>query len=46
MRTIHVHAHVVPPGLWRAADAGAAWHGFRHEPGEGIGTVTGGGRRT
>jgi aminocarboxymuconate-semialdehyde decarboxylase len=46
MRTIDVHAHVVPPGLWRAADARSAWHGSRHEPGEGLGTVVGGGRRT
>ncbi|HEU5320705.1 MAG TPA: amidohydrolase family protein [Methylomirabilota bacterium] len=46
MRAIDVHAHVVPPSLWRAADAGRDWHGFRHEPGEGLGAVRGGGRRT
>jgi aminocarboxymuconate-semialdehyde decarboxylase len=41
MKTIDIHAHVVPPGLWRAADAKREWYGFRHEPGEGLGTVTG-----
>jgi aminocarboxymuconate-semialdehyde decarboxylase len=46
MRTIDVHAHVVPQAVWRAADAGKEWHGFRHEPGEGIGTFIGGGKRT
>ena len=46
MRTIDVHAHVVPQSLWRAAEAGVPWHGFRHEPGEGLGTVMGNGKRT
>ena len=46
MRTIDIHAHLVPQSLWRAAEAGVPWHGFRHEPGDGLGTVTGGGRRT
>jgi aminocarboxymuconate-semialdehyde decarboxylase len=46
MRTIDVHAHVVPQAVWRAADAGKEWYGFRHEPGEGIGTFVGGGKRT
>jgi aminocarboxymuconate-semialdehyde decarboxylase len=46
MRTIDVHAHVVPQAVWRAADAGKDWYGFRHEPGEDIGTFVGGGKRT
>jgi aminocarboxymuconate-semialdehyde decarboxylase len=46
MRTIDIHAHVVPSSLWQAADAGREWFGFRHEPGEGLGTVVGGGHRT
>lgn len=46
MRTIDIHAHVVPPSLWRAADAGREWYGYRHEPGEGLGTVMGDGKRT
>src|SRR5215208_1732378 len=46
MRTIDIHAHVVPSSLWRAVDAGREWFGFRHEPGEGLGSVVGGGQRT
>jgi len=46
MRTIDIHAHLVPRSLWQAADSGREWHGFRHEPGEGLGTVVGGGKRT
>ena len=45
MRTIDIHAHLVPQSLWRAADAGKEWHGFRHEPGEGVGVFVGGGKR-
>ena len=46
MRTIDIHAHHVPQSLWRAAEAGREWHGFRHEPGPGLGTFVGGGKRT
>jgi aminocarboxymuconate-semialdehyde decarboxylase len=46
MRAIDIHAHVVPEGLWRAAAAGNEWYGFRHEPGEGLGTFVGNGKRT
>jgi aminocarboxymuconate-semialdehyde decarboxylase len=46
VRSIDIHAHLVPAGLWRAADAGREWYGFRHEPGEGLGTVVGNGKRT
>src|SRR5919109_602288 len=46
MRTIDVHAHVVPQALWRAADAGKEWYGYRHEPGDGIGTFLHAGKRT
>ena len=45
MRTIDIHAHLVPQALWRAATAGREWHGFRYEPGEGVGAFVGGGRR-
>jgi aminocarboxymuconate-semialdehyde decarboxylase len=45
MRTIDIHAHLVPQSLWRAVEAGVPWHGYRHEPGDGLGTVVGGGRR-
>ena len=46
MRAIDIHAHIVPDSLWKAADAKAEWHGFRHEAGEGLGTIVGGGMRT
>jgi len=46
MKSIDIHAHLVPKSLWQAADAGREWYGFRHEPGDGLGTMLGGGRRT
>jgi aminocarboxymuconate-semialdehyde decarboxylase len=46
MRTIDIHAHVVPRSLWEAAEAGREWYGYRHEPGDGLGTVLGNGKRT
>jgi aminocarboxymuconate-semialdehyde decarboxylase len=46
MRTIDIHAHLVPQSLWQAAAAGKDWHGYRHEPGEGLGTVVSDGKRT
>ena len=44
MKSIDVHAHVVPPTAWRAA-AGREWHGFRHEAGGGVGSFIGNGKR-
>ena len=46
MRTIDIHAHMVPRGVWRAAETKRAWYGYRHEPGEGLGTMVCDGRRT
>jgi aminocarboxymuconate-semialdehyde decarboxylase len=46
VKAIDIHAHIVPRSLWNAADARVEWHGFRHEPGEGLGTIVGGGMRT
>ena len=46
MRTIDIHAHLAPASLFRAAEAGREWHGYRHEPGPGLGTWKGGGRTT
>src|SRR5215813_3718771 len=45
MRSIDIHAHLVPGGAWRAAAAGKDWHGYRHEPGDALGVFVGGGRR-
>src|SRR5438445_323656 len=45
MKTIDIHAHLVPRSLWQAAEAGRGSHGVRHEPGDGIGSMLGGGRR-
>ena len=46
MKSIDIHAHVVPRGVWQAADAKREWYGYRHEPGDGLGTMTGNGKRT
>jgi aminocarboxymuconate-semialdehyde decarboxylase len=46
MKSIDIHAHIVPDSLWRAVEAKKEWHGFRHEPGEGLGAMLGGGMRT
>jgi aminocarboxymuconate-semialdehyde decarboxylase len=46
MRSIDIHAHLVPRSAWEAAEAGRDWYGYRHEPGEGLGTFLGGGKRT
>ena len=47
MKTIDIHAHLVPRSLWQAAGARREWYGFRHEPGDGLGTFLGGnGKRT
>jgi aminocarboxymuconate-semialdehyde decarboxylase len=46
MKTIDIHAHLVPRSLWNCIDAGTPWHGFHHEAGDGLGTVVGGGMRT
>jgi aminocarboxymuconate-semialdehyde decarboxylase len=45
VKSIDVHAHLVPRSAWRAAETGREWHGFRHEPGDGIGSFMGNGKR-
>jgi aminocarboxymuconate-semialdehyde decarboxylase len=45
MRTIDIHAHLVPRSAWQAAESRREWYGFRHEPDEGIGSFVGGGKR-
>ena len=46
MRSIDIHAHVVPECLWRTVDAGKDWYGTRFEPGEGLGTTVTHGKRS
>ena len=45
MRTIDVHAHLMPQCLWKAVDSGASWHGMRYEPDDGPGYIAGNGKR-
>ena len=45
MRTIDIHAHLVPSQVWQAAAAKREWYGYRHEPGEGLGAFVGNGKR-
>ena len=36
----------MPQSLWRAAEAGKDWYGYRHEAGQGLGVMVGNGKRT
>jgi aminocarboxymuconate-semialdehyde decarboxylase len=45
MKTIDIHAHLVPQSLWKAVESKTEWYGYRHEPGEGLGAMVGGGAR-
>ena len=45
MRSIDIHAHLVPQAAWRGANSGKEWYGYRHESGEGLGTFVGNGKR-
>jgi aminocarboxymuconate-semialdehyde decarboxylase len=45
MKSIDIHAHLVPNALWKAVDAGAEWYGYRQEAGDKLAPVTGGGKR-
>jgi len=46
MRSIDIHAHLMPQSLWRAVDAGRDWYGTTYERGEGLGTTVTHGRRS
>ena len=39
MKTIDIHAHVVPQSLWKAVQTKTKWYGFEHFGGEGAGSV-------
>jgi aminocarboxymuconate-semialdehyde decarboxylase len=45
MRTIDIHAHLMPRCLWKTVEAGHTWYGLRHEPGSGLGTLVRPGKR-
>jgi aminocarboxymuconate-semialdehyde decarboxylase len=46
MKTIDIHAHLVPRSLWKAVETQTEWYGYRHEPGHAHGAMTGDGKRT
>jgi nicotinamidase-related amidase len=46
MRSIDIHAPLVPQCLWKTVDAGQDWYGMRYEPGDGLGTLVQQGKRT
>ncbi len=47
MKTIDIHAHIIPDSLWRAVKEKRDWYGFHHSSGKGLGAVVDGcGRQT
>jgi len=46
VRSIDIHAHLMPQCLWRTVDAGSEWYGTRFEPGEGLGATVTNGRKS
>ena len=46
MRSIDIHAHLMPQCLWHTVTAGNAWYGMRYESGEGAGVLVSQGRRS
>jgi aminocarboxymuconate-semialdehyde decarboxylase len=45
MRSIDIHAHLMPQCLWQTVTAGKDWYGMRYEAGEGAGVLVSQGRR-
>ena len=46
MKTIDIHAHLIPQAFWRAAAAGRDWYSIRFEPDEGQGAIIANGKRS
>jgi aminocarboxymuconate-semialdehyde decarboxylase len=46
MRSIDIHAHLMPQCFWKTVDARQAWYGIRYEPGDGGGFTVSQGRRS
>jgi aminocarboxymuconate-semialdehyde decarboxylase len=38
MRSIDIHAHLMPQCLWQTVAKGEAWYGIQYEPGDGAGS--------
>jgi aminocarboxymuconate-semialdehyde decarboxylase len=46
MRSIDIHAHLMPQCLWRTVAAGRDWYGTRYEAGDGLGSTVTAGKRS
>ena len=46
MRSIDIHAHLMPQCLWQTVSAGKDWYGMRYESGEGAGVLVSQGKRS
>jgi aminocarboxymuconate-semialdehyde decarboxylase len=46
MRSIDIHAHLMPQGMWWTMSAGNAWYGMRYEPGGSAGFIVSRGKRS
>jgi aminocarboxymuconate-semialdehyde decarboxylase len=46
MRSIDIHAHLMPQCLWQTVTAGKEWYGMRYESGEGAGVLVSQGKRS
>ncbi len=46
MRSIDIHAHLMPQCLWQTVAPGRDWYGTRYEPGDGLGSTVTEGRRS
>ncbi len=46
MRTIDIHAHLMPQCFWKTVDAGQDWYGIHHAPGGDLGVAVSEARRT
>ena len=46
MRTIDIHAHLMPQCFWQTVEAGQDWFGIRYEPGAPVGVTIRHGKRS
>lgn len=45
MRSIDIHAHLMPQCFWKAVEKGGEWYGVRYEPGNPLGFTVSQGKR-